>query len=252
MHLINNQPYIDLSPYVDLQGLIDIKKDIVLGMVKSKGYWQPGSADTSNLLNPIPPSLTSQCWPEKLRNPENTHYEYYKALDFNYSDCLNFTRYIDKYQDMGDLLSLRTWKKPQDIIYKFSAEHCHDTLAFNNFTKLREWIDRCQAFDGYGRILFWRNQAGQPGVIHKDTYLGSPDTFILINLDIDRKTLFLLDDNKEEIEIKSQVCIFDPRNWHGTRGLGYSGWTLRIDGVFNANWLKLTGLEDYCGKKTTS
>jgi hypothetical protein len=245
MHLINNQPWVDLESHIDLQGLLDIKKDIVLGMVKSKLYWQPGSADTSNFLNPNPPSLTSQCWPEKIRDPKNPHYEYYKELGFNLTDCLNFSRYYDRYSDMGDLLCLRVWSRPQDIIYKFSAEHCKDTPAYNYFPSLKKWIDSCTAFKEIGRIILWRNQAGQPGAIHRDTYLGSPDTFILFNLDVDRKTLFILDDEGKEIPITSQAFIFDPRNWHGTRGLDYAGWTLRIDGVFNDEWLAKTGLTDY-------
>ena len=245
MYLINNQPYIDLGPFLDMKGLIDIKKDIVLGMVKSKNYWQPGSADTANLMEQIPPSLTSKCWPELLRNPDHPEYEYYKALDFNMTDCLNYTKYIYKYQDMGELLVLRSWKNVRDIRYKFSKDHCFDSPAYQNFPKLRKWIENCKAFDEFGRIILWRNQSHQPGVIHKDTYLGSPDTFILINLDLDRKTLFVLDDTGNEIPVDSQAFIFDPRNWHGTRGLDFEGWTLRIDGVFNDEWIKTTGIYEY-------
>ena len=117
------------------------------------------------------------------------------------------------------------------------------------FYKLRNWINNCKAFDSFGRIIFWRNQAFQPGAIHRDTYLGSPDTFILINLDLDRKVIFVLDDDGKEIPITSRAFIFDPRNWHGTRGLEHAGWTLRIDGIFNPEWVAQVGLTEYLNSK---
>lgn len=249
MYLINNQPYIDLEPFVDMKGLEDIRKDIVLGMVKSKLYWQVGSADTSNLMHQTPPSIVNQAWASVLRDPKNPDYEYFKQFDFKLTDCLEWIKYTYKFQDMGELLSLRTWKKAEDVKYKFSAEHTFDQPAYDNFPSLRKWINNCTAFKEYGRILFWRNQSYQPGAIHKDTYLGSPDSFILINLDIDRKILFILDDEGKEIPVTSRVFIFDPRNWHGTRGLEYSGWTLRIDGVFDPTWAARVGLTDYLNSK---
>lgn len=249
MHFITGKPYIDLTPFLDIQGLLDIKKDIVLGIVKSKLSWVPTSADTSNLKNKVPPSLTSQCWPEKLKDPTHPDYEYFKALDFNYGDCLSYTKYMYKFQDMGEICSLRSWKNVKEIQHKFSQENCFDLPAYQHFPKLRNWIENCKAFDEIGRIMFVRNQSNQPGVVHKDTYLGSPDTFILFNLDPDRKTFFILDDDGKEIPVNCHAFTFDPRQWHGTRGLDYAGWTLRIDGVFNKEWLELTGLTEHYNQK---
>jgi len=245
MFLINNKPWIDLEPFIDMEGLNAIHKDIVLGIVKSKLWWQIGSSATENLLNKNPSSIVDHCWPDILKDPNNPDYEYFKALKFIRSDCLEWTSYVHEHQDMGELLSLRSWKNIKDVKFKFSAEHTMDFYAYEHFPTLKKWIDSCKAFDEIGRVIMWRNRAHQPGTIHKDTYLGTPDSFILINLNPDRKVLFLLDDDGNEVPITSKAFIFDPRNWHGSRGLNFSGWTLRIDGKFNEDWSKHVGIDEY-------
>lgn len=246
MHTINGHPYINLESFVDLAGLEAIKKDIIWGIVKSRRAFEDTSSSTQNLYNQNgDPSLLPVARPENLQDPNNPNYEYFKRLDFNRQGCLMFSRYAGKYQQMGQSLHLRSFMGAVNIKMKSSAKDCIDYPMYENFPSLRAWIEKQNIFSEIGRILFFLNSPHEPHAIHRDTFVGYPDNFIHINLDLDRKDTFILDDKGREQVIKSKVSVFDVRNWHGSRGKDYYGWTLRFDGKFSKEWAERAGIWEY-------
>jgi hypothetical protein len=252
MYLINEKLYIDLSGHVDLAGLESIEKEIVIGLVKSKEYFKDSSANFVNCYDKTLPcileAIYSKTGSKKLDNPAHPYHEYYKQLDFNEVACLMFTRYMDKYQGMGQVLSLRSFRAnalekfapiTNLIMLKGEKAASYDRPWYiENFPKLKEWVDNLKIFDEIGRVLFFINAPGEKHSIHKDTFVGHVDNFILINLALDRKSLFILDETTGEKHIiDTKVSVFDTRNWHGTDSISHT-WTLRVDGKFNPEWAK--------------
>jgi hypothetical protein len=242
---INNQPYLDLEPYIDLKGLESIEKDIILGIVKSRQFMNDDGSSTHNIFGNLP-SIVDSTLIENISNPENENYEYYKILNFNIRQCRMFNRYLGKYTQMGQLMSLRNYNVPKGARLKGSQKDCTDYPAYENFPLLKQWINKLDIFTEIGRIIFWFNAPGEPHSIHKDTFVGYPDHFLLINLHPENKDLFLLDNNNNnKVSIASKAFCFDTRNYHGTQGKDFYSWTLRIDGKFNQQWLESIGLWDF-------
>ena len=243
MYTINGLPYIDLSTNIDLSRLISIQNEIVFGIVKSRELITEGGASSWNCLNRDIPSIVdilynSNCTTH-IHNKNGLYYEFYKKLNFVPRDCVMFAKYVGEYQQMGQILFLRT----HDLIEHKSLPDCHDTLAYINFPSLRKWITDCKVFDKVGRILFFLNSPNELHSIHLDTFTGSPDNFIIINLNPHLKELSVYGDKKYVIGCK--VSVFDTRNYHGTIGNDFPSWTLRIDGKFNKAWAESAGIWDY-------
>jgi len=242
---IDNKPFLDLEPYIDMKGFELIEKEIILGIVKSRQHIQDDGCNTVNIYNGVYPSIVNGTFPNTINNPKNENYKYYERLDFKPLECKMFNRYLGKYTQMGQLLALRMWKNPGAVKSKGIQEDCKDLAAYNNFPLLREWINNLKIFDGIGRIIFWFNAPGEPHTIHKDTYAGHPDHFLLINLHPENKDLFLIDIAGQQLSIPSRAFCFDARNYHGSQGKDFYSWTLRIDGRFNQQWLESIGLWEY-------
>lgn len=242
---INNKPYLDLEPYVDMKGLEAIEKDIIIGIVKSKQYMQDDGCNTNNAYDKTYGSIVNSVFENVIKNTKHENYEYYKELNFDTRQCKMFNRYLGKYTQMGQLMPLRTWNGTNDVKLKCSQADNVDRPAYSNFPTLRKWIENLYIFDEIGRIIFWFNAPGEPHTIHKDTYLGYPDHFLLINLHPENKDLFILDINGNKVNIPSRAFCFDIRNYHGTQGKDFYSWTFRIDGKFNKEWLESIGHWDY-------
>jgi hypothetical protein len=245
MHTINNLPYLDLSDQVDLQGLELVEKDIILGIVKSREFISEGCANTINCYNKSIPSILES--KSQITNPDNPNYSYYKELNFVVRDCLMFNRYADYYQQMGQVLFLRNTDdtKAQALWDKDYIEGCFDKPAYENFPLLKQWIENCKIFDKIGRILFFFNSPKEPHSIHKDSWTGQNPNFILINLNPDRKDVFVYDETAKKHIITSKVSVFDVRNFHGSAGKDFYSWTLRIDGIYNKEWAESIGIWEH-------
>lgn len=249
MYLINEKLYIDLSSQVDLAGLESIEKDIVLGLVKSKKYLKDSGAAFKNCYDKSLPCVQDAIFVDndKLSNPAHPLHSYYKQLNFFEADMLMFTRYLSAYQGMGQVLTLRSFtptaydkfgKVPWITLKGEADAYYNQPYYIEHFTTLKKWIDNLTIFDSIGRILFFINAPGEKHSIHKDTFVGHVDNFILINLSLDRKNLFVFDETTgEKHTIDAKVSVFDPRNWHGSESTSHT-WTLRIDGKFNPEWAR--------------
>jgi hypothetical protein len=244
MHLINNQPFFDLTEHIDFAGLEAIKKDLIYGIVKNRASWGQGAASTHNLYNKGEKSLIDPTWPKVMQDPSNPDHEYFKKLNYDRADCMMFARYTGDYTQMGQIVWLR---KPYDtgpggILNKCYAAGCYDTPLYEDFPTLRAWLEKQNIFSEIGRINFFLSAPGEPGQLHKDAWIGFPDNFILINLDPSRKEIYILDDNHNKVIVDSPAFTFDTRNWHGTVGGKYYSWTLRLEGMFSKEWAESVGI----------
>lgn len=244
-HQISNNPFISLDNHIDITGLKSIEKNIVLGIVKSKNNITDAGAAKANFypseIQIKSQSLQDISWPEQVKNPNQLYYEQYKELNFDNAACRMFNRYMYNTIQMGQALSLRT-HLPKQFLLKDSAEHCFDTNSIKNFPELMDWIQNLTIFKEIGRIIFFFNAPYDKHAVHKDHNYGIREQFILINLNPERKEFFILDEAGEKLVVENNVILFDPRNYHGTEGKTYYGWTLRIDGKFNVDWLKSMNL----------
>lgn len=248
MHLINNKLFVNLTEQVDINGLKNIEKDIVLGIVKSRVAIKEAGASKKNFYPSAKQmaslSLLDLGWNEQIRDPKNPLYEYYKQLDFNMDNCKMFTKYILPTIQMGTCLELRSY--PTKMFHlKDSAEHCFDTPSMSNFPELKKWIYKQTIFKEIGRIIFFFNSPHEQHTIHRDHHFGTPEQFVLINLQPERKEFFIIHEDGSETVVPDNVILFDPRNYHGTRGLDHYSWTMRIDCKFNEDWLRSAGLSDH-------
>lgn len=247
---INDKPYISIDNHLDIAGLKDIEKYIVLGIVKSKNNIAEGAAAKANFypseVQNNSKSLLDISWNEVVSDPTHPYFEQYKELNFDVMACRMFNKYMFDTIQMGQMLTLRTYPTKQFHL-KDSAAHCFNTPSIVHFPELMSWINNIKILDEVGRVIFFFNSPHDKHVIHKDHYFGTPEQFILLNIRPNRKEFFILHDNNEKLVINENAILFDPRNYHGTEGKDYYGWTLRIDGKFNKDWLIECGLWDhYC------
>ena len=246
MHLINGQPYFDLSPHIDLTGIENIELDIALGLTKSRFEFIDTSARNENIHDNTLPSLFDVIHNNGgMKNPDGPYYKYFKELQFDVRACSFFATIAGKYHQIQKILYLRRLKTSFNIQAKFLSDQCEDTAWYDNFPSLRKWVNNLKIFDQVGRVIFWVNAPGEFGRVHKDAYVGWPDNFLHINLHPDRKEMFLLDDSSNKIIVDTKASVFDIRNWHGTQGGEVASWTFRIDGVFNKEWAESVGVWEH-------
>lgn len=247
MHLINNNYYYDLAPHINMADLERIYPKIVLGIVRAgqAGYIKDSGAEYENFLDKTNPSITNTSGESFLKNPDNPYYKFYEYLNFDINACRSFNKYVMDVSMMGQLLTLRGYGHA-DIYSKSDSNANYDYPAYSYFPALRKWIEKLKIFDSIGRIIFWFNAAKEPASVHRDTFLGYPDHFLLVNMRLNRKEFFVInDETQEEMLIDTKAFVFDTRNYHGTRGGDFSGFTFRIDGVYNKEWAQAAGIWDH-------
>lgn len=248
LHPIKGQPFFNLEPYIDLQGLRSIEKDIYVGFAKARGDIVEGGAAGTNFLkderqkNKI--SLQDISWKKVIEDPSNPNYEYYKELGFDEYACRFFNRYAENTIQLGQVLELRSFR-PGNYHLKHLYHRTGELPHIKHFPKLMQWIKNLKIFSEYGKIMFVFNSPYDQHVIHRDMHVGHTDNFLLINLNPFKKDFFILDKDNNEHTVDCNAFVFDTRNYHGTRGKENYSWTLRIDGVFDRDWLKSIGMDDH-------
>lgn len=247
-YTIKELPYLDLEQHIDLPGLYNIEKDLLVSFTKSRNYFVEGVGAARNFYqNEFQTGkigLQEISAINYLKDPNNPFYEYYKELNFNEYDCRFFNRYAVECIQLGQVLELRI-PKGGDYFSKHLHDKCFSHPCIGNFSKFMSWVENIKIFDQVGRISFIFNSPHEHHIIHKDSYSGYPDNFVLINLHPERKEFFIIDKNDSEVFVNSKAFVFDTRNYHGTRGLDFYGWTLRLDGIFNREWLRSINMDDY-------
>ena len=239
MNLINDKPFIELDNFLNLSTLDKFEEEICLGFAKSEKYISLGSTPTQSILNSNNHSAFQDVKRQaKLRYPDLTEKE------------LEWYSLIKGGEAHGYVLFLKNIKRyPEDFRYKSLKDHCIYAPAAEHFKFLFKWIDEQNCFKEYGRVLFFVSHPGQTGMIHKDNVgiENLKDQYLWITGKKFPKSIFLYDKTSEErIYAKSRSTVFDNRNYHGTENPHECAtWSLRIDGVFNEDFLEKTGIKNY-------
>jgi hypothetical protein len=237
MHLINNQPILDLSSYVNIQTLLEIKPYLDYAVVKSSRIITPSRYSGNQFLNQQGIGITD-------------------ILD-SYSSEYPFI------QDLKDNDQLASWLRYQfDVIYgqqsvqiiyptswqtKHLKESCLPTENVKYFKPFFDWLDKQEIFSQYGRVVVFTNEPGVDTPTHYDyrNDITSKDEFIWINLDL-RKKFFVYDpETKIKHYLEGPVGTFNNHDYHGADPSKFATWSIRVDGTFSDSFLDKINLVNY-------
>jgi hypothetical protein len=242
---INGKYSVCLDEHFDLDSLHAIFPELVKGLIQSKEYYEPIEIGNQRAIldkDHIEPKIYI-----KDIFSKTAEYQSLKEEGFTDIQIYDYVRFSYPVKTLGTKLLLRTYPNYSKA---FGAKHIErlnkDQPAYENFPKLRKWIEDCGAFKGVGRILFFVNELGSYTPIHCDyANLDSlKDQFIWINL-FQKKKFFVLDDQWNKQYIDGEINTFDNATWHGSDPAAYSCFTIRIDGLFSDDFLKKTGLDTH-------
>lgn len=247
---INGLPWINLEPFIDIQSLVLQKPKIAAALAASHPFRYPchaGSQD--NLYDQSLVELGD--FSRKLIDDENyEHRDLLKLLGTAPKIHL-FCKYMYDVVALSEAIHLRTTStfrtaRGGDYFNKHKAEHCVDTPVFKFFNFLKVWLESQNIFKEYGRIVFFINEAGAASTKHRDYPDGvsRKDQFIWITLD-GRKNFWVCDNKGTKYNITSRAAVFDNANWHGSDPCKFTGWSLRVDGIFSDSFLEISGLRHW-------
>ena len=245
MNLINGQPWIDLEPYIDIESLAAQKAKIAAALAASHPFRYPsivGAQD--NLYDQSLVELGD--YAKSLIQDENYEHRNLLKLLGSAPKIQLFCKYMYDVVSLNEAIHLRT-ARGGDYFNKHLADHCVDTPAFKFFNFLKVWLESQNIFSEYGRVVFFVNEAGVSSIRHRDypDGISRHDNFIWLSLD-GRKNFYVYDEEEDKNHyITSRVALFDNASWHGSDTCKYTGWSLRIDGVFSPEFRQKAGLEDY-------
>lgn len=245
---VDGKPWFDLEPFVDMESLLSKRAKIAAALAAVHHLRYPSLVGAQVNLYDQDLLELADYTKSVMEDPEYEHKDLIKLLG-NEQKIHVFLKYMSKAVALNDAIHLRTVRGGR-YSNKHLAEHCVDTPAYRYFRFLKDWIDKQHIFRDYGRIVFFINEPGVPSAMHRDYPDGVSrrDNFIWLNID-GRKKFWLWDDDiKEKIDITSRAVIFDNADWHGSEPATYTGWSLRIDGVFSNVFLEKTGLKKWYGR----
>ncbi len=242
---IKNQYSICLDDFFDLDSLHNMFPELVKGLIQSKEFYEPIEIGNQRaILNKehIEPKIY-------IRDVFSSTEEYAKLKEAGFNDIqiYDYVRFACPVKTLGTKLLLRTYPNYSKA---FGAKHLErlnrDQPAYNNFPRLRKWIEDSKAFKEIGRILFFINEMGSYTPVHCDyaNLESLKDQFIWINL-YQKKQFFVLDDQWNKQYLAGEINTFDNASWHGSDPAKYSCFTIRIDGLFSEEFLQKTGLEKH-------
>jgi hypothetical protein len=245
MNLINGLPWINLEPFIDIDALAVQKAKIAAALAASHPFRYPSIVGAQGNLYDQSLVELGDYAKELIKDEEYEHRNLLKLLGSAPKIQL-FCKYMYDVVSLNEAIHLRT-SRGGNYFSKHLAEHCIDTPAFKFFNFLKVWLDAQNIFSEYGRFVFFVNEAGVHSIKHRDYPDGvsRKDNFIWLSLD-GRKNFYVYDDVTEEHHyVTSRVALFDNSNWHGSDICQYTGWSLRIDGVFSPEFREKAGLKEY-------
>lgn len=237
MFKINDKIVVDLDPFLDIDSLLGMKSYLEYGIAKHIDKLVPAQYTGDIFLDQGTGFV--DITPEMKQDFVNK-YPYLADLDFK--QMLMWLRYnidITYGQSHLHIISARSWDKKHDPL------HCDKNDVTDTFQPLLDWLDQQQIFSGFGRVNLFLNEPNSDTPIHHDPphkHISPKDQFIWINLS-DRKKFFVYDeDTGEKHYVNGTVSTFDNHNYHGSEPSKYASWSLRVDGVFDNDFLKTSGM----------
>lgn len=237
---INGNWFIDLDAFFDTEKLASLHHGICRGIALSSKYVEPvviGSKEAQYDMSIPEVQLVMQAVQEdpvmqKLKDqPFQVQYDYVR---FAYPSVA-----------LGKKLLLRTYRNyHQGFALKHLARVNYDTPARDNFPELMQFIHSCGAFSQVGRVIIFLTERGAETEVHCDYADGKSrkDQFIWLNPQ-KLKKFFVLDTKLEKQYLTGMVNTFDNATWHGGDPSQTSTYSIRVDGVFDKQFLRKTGLD---------
>lgn len=245
---IKGKPWIDLEPFIDIESLASQKPKLAAALAASHQFRFPSVVGAQQNLYDQNDVELSDLVRKLIGNPLYEHANLIKLLG-SIPKINLFAKYMYDAVSLNEAVHLRA-VTGGNYNNKHLASQCADTPAFKFFGFLREWLEMQNIFKEYGRVVFFINEPGVESVIHRDYPDGTSrdDHFIWMSFD-GRKSFWIYDDEKKEKHtVTSRAAIFNNADWHGSDRCKYTGWSLRIDGIFTDDFLARAGLSDYYGK----
>lgn len=248
MITINDKAWIDLEPFIDIESLAVQKPKIAAALAASHQFRYPSLVGVQDNLHDQSLVELGDYAKKIARDPSYQHAKLLELLGSMPKIHL-YCKYMYDVVSLNEAIHLRS-VRGGDYFNKHLASHCVDTPASKFFNFFREWLDAQNIFSEYGRTVFFINEPGVSSIKHRDypDSISRKDNFIWMSLD-GRKNFWVWDDvNDIKHNITSRAAVFDNANWHGSDPCQYTGWSLRVDGIFSDEFLDKTGLRDYYGR----
>ena len=245
---INGKPWFDLEPFIDIESLAEQKPKIAAALAASHSMRYPSIVGAQDNLYDQSLLELGDYAKNLIKDESYEHRNMLKLLGTAPKIQL-FCKYMYDVVSLNEAIHLRT-VRGADYFHKHLAENCVDTPAFKFFGFFRTWLEEQNIFSEYGRVVFFINEAGVSSIRHRDYPDGvsRKDNFIWMSLD-GRKNFWVWDEEKQEQHtVTSRAAVFDNADWHGSDPCKYTGWSLRVDGVFSDEFLDKTGLRDWYGR----
>lgn len=245
MLCINQKPFFPLDNLIDYTYLELRYDDLIIGLIQSEKYLKSGSINEQKCIYD-----SNFIEPEVFLKTFKTTNTYQQLIDKNFNQQ-QILQYIKLKYPVKSIESKRLLLRSYPGGYNelFGAKHLarinRDTEAYQYFPVIKDWINKINVFSEVGRIIFFINPRGTNLPIHTDyaDKISRKDQFIWINL-FQKKKFFVMD-NTQKIYADNRICIFDNANWHGSDPAEFECFSIRIDGIFSNDFLRLSGLENH-------
>jgi hypothetical protein len=230
MFQVYNKPYLNFDNHLDLDTLYSVRSKISAFV-----------AFNSNLIRPTKYTV-GNFQESHTKGIVDYQLEYSNSHDPLIQELLSkdaFGHYIVFEQPVRHgSMSMNLRYSTSGYQNKHLAKECQRVDVDHNFSFFYDWLDKQNIFEEYGRVNLFINHPGTFSEIHRDhppLYEYVQDQFLWINL-FDRKKFFLLDNDKK-VYVESACAWFDTNNYHGTDPVTQSCYTIRVDGVFNKEFI---------------
>ena len=256
---IFGQPYIDLERYLDLSALPELHEEICLGLTRVPVDYTGGSHRTLAIVPASQQDLAYADYGEVLRGLSAAELCVFESLgesaDAASPDADPGLAYGEEREH---LLSRRQmlWLKfrhgvyfPWKVYFEFipnhywSDKHVAEGKDFTRvaravFPKTVAFVKRLP-FTLIGRCNLMGLEANDHGSVHRDgaRSQGAPDHFITL-CPAGNKTLFLWDEpDQRKYPVQSRAYWFNDNDYHGVEAAPFFRYSLRIDGIFEPEFL---------------
>jgi hypothetical protein len=259
------KPYVDLSNLLDLKPLASLHEEICLALAQlpesALGY-TGGSHLSMGIVPPRYQQSAQHDYQDAIVNLDDADWQTFTALA---PKGLTLSEEARRSRDFGEERTFplskeqMRWLKIRHGVYfpwklfcelmpsqrwddKSDAEgKAFTPLAEAHFPKTLAYV-RSLPFARLGRCILLGLEANDYGTVHRDGDPGPPpDQFITLVPGYaegqNQKSLFLYDaDNDQEHDVLSPAYWFNDRDYHGVRAGSTFRYSLRVDGVFTAEF----------------
>lgn len=239
----DRSPYVDMMPYFDLSGLDAVLAEAKISMQSNQfRNWRAWSSCM------IPWEL-NQCHQfayyvnhlDELCDPKDR-----KSI-VNIEALVDWTVKQGFEPGWGRTVHLRHFYNSQNRQnYELKNLECQWLEESNLFPVLKSWLETnaFPLFKTVGRIILFKNDTKNKILIHRDFWAHTHNNhFVNFFLSAKPRKFFIYDEVKQEKHyVNTRAFMFNECDLHGSDLEDDEHYTLRIDGVFNDDFVSRSGL----------